>query len=79
MYDLDMTRMFLNAFDSDLESPDPILSLTVGVKLLPPVVSGRFVGHVPWCTTFPFAKSFVGQVKPRGEGSNLTPTVTFFL
>ena len=29
MYDLDMTRMFLKAFDSDLESPDLILSLKV--------------------------------------------------
>ena len=27
MDDLDMTRVFLKAFDSDLESPDPILSL----------------------------------------------------
>ena len=27
MSDLDMTRMFLKAFDSDLKSPDPILSL----------------------------------------------------
>ena len=41
----------------------------------PPVVSGRFVGHLPQCMKFPFAKNFVGQVKPRGGGSNLTPTV----
>ena len=27
MCDLDMTRMFLKAFDSDFESPDPILPL----------------------------------------------------
>ena len=27
MSDLDMTTVFLKAFDSDLESPDPILSL----------------------------------------------------
>ena len=27
MSDLDMTRVFLKAFDSDLENPDPILSL----------------------------------------------------
>eukprot|EP00493_Phyllostaurus_siculus_P020287 UN20612 len=29
MCDLDMTRVFLKTFDSDLESPDPILSLKV--------------------------------------------------
>ena len=42
------------------------------------VVSMRFVGHVPQCTKFRFAKIFVGQVKPREGGSNVTPTVKDF-
>ena len=45
-------------------------------QITPPVVSGRFVGHVPLCTKFSFMKNFVGQVKPREGGSNLTPTVS---
>ena len=40
-----------------------------------PVVSGRFVGHVPQCIKFTFAKIFVGQVKLRGSKLFWKPTV----
>ena len=30
----------------------------------PPVVSGRFVGHVPQCMKMSFTKIFFGQVNP---------------
>ena len=71
-----MTRVFLKTFDSDLESPDLILSLTVGVKLLPPPRGLT-------CPTKIFVKGnfrTLGDVsnKPpwnHGGGSNLTPTV----
>ena len=56
-------------------------TFTVGVKLLPPpVVSGRFVGHVSRCTKFYFHENFswTRQTAGGGGGSNLTPTVSDF-
>ena len=36
------------------------------------------LGHVPRCTKFHFMNFFLGQVKLRVGGSNLTPTVNPF-
>ena len=42
----------------------------------PPVVSVRFVGHVPLCMKFSFMKFLLVRTNRGGKGSNLTPRVS---